>query len=209
MNNVNAARTFLLAVTTSLVLAGCSNLRPVVHEVRYFVLTPEAKPDSAPLHYNQPLGISPVVVPDYLLDKRIAVHRGSSEIHYSENLQWAERIDKNIQRVIAANLTSLLGATNVLLSAWRREEVGAEIHVALERFELDDQGQVTMKGRWLITAPGSTMTRGTGFSTISRPGPSLANNPDDAIQTLSGVLGELSREIAASLAAQAVRGTAQ
>jgi uncharacterized lipoprotein YmbA len=198
MKEVITVRLVLLAMV-SMFLGGCANLKPVVQNVRYFVLSPSAPPDSPVVHVDQPLGLGAVVVPGYLLQNRLAIRRSNNEIRYAENLQWAERLDKNIQRVLAANLRSHLGSSNIYLSAWRREEVSAEVHVSLDRFEIDEHGNALLEAKYLITSSGSEKTKRTGASKISRQGTSVSANPDEAVATLSAALAALSREIADAL----------
>jgi uncharacterized lipoprotein YmbA len=187
----------------ALIVSGCVDLKPVTDATRYFVLTPLAgsKPTTAAPSGLRAVGIGRVEIPDYLQSKRIALRKRPSEIQYLESLQWAERLDKGIQRSLAANLGGLLGSTNVALSAWRRSDVQAEVHVSVLRFESDAQGQAVLDARWRITNPGSEITWRTGVSSIIRPGPGLGENPDGAVATLSEAVGDLSREIAEALRA--------
>jgi uncharacterized lipoprotein YmbA len=183
----------------ALLLAACASFKPVVQNVRHFVLTPNAPIDSAVGQVDQPLGLDAVVVPGYLLQNKLAIRRGNNEIRYADNVQWAERLDKNIQRVLAANLSAYLGSPNIYLSAWRRAEVSAEVHVSFDRFELDDNGNALLEAKWLITPSASSATNRAGISKISRQGPTVSANPDEAVATLSAALADLSREIAAAL----------
>jgi uncharacterized lipoprotein YmbA len=188
----------LVGAAAALAFAGCLNLKPVVHEARFFILRPVAAPGPPLSIQAAPLGLWEVIVPGHLLEKRIAIHRGNHEIRYSENLHWAERVDKNIQRVVAANLSSLLGSTHVFASAWGRDEVAAEVSITLERFEIDEQGEVLVEAHWRITKPYSEEGLHSGVSKISRQGSPLQENADRAIETFSEALAELSREIAAA-----------
>ena len=180
-----------------LVVAGCARFKPVVQDDRYFVLTPVAVA-GANTATGPAVGLGAVVIPGYLLQSGIVVRRGDNEIEYSENLRWAERLDKNIQRVLAADLAATLGS-NVFATAWRRDEVAAELHVTLNRFELDQNGAAIVDAKWLILKPGSDETVRAGQTRITRPGPPLSTDPDEAIATLSTTLADLAREIATAL----------
>lgn len=181
-----------------LVLCGCSSLTPVVDRTRFYILTPLPSRPAGVLVSSEGLtiGIGRVDLPDYLLPKQIALRKANSEIRYAETLQWAERLDKGIQRVLGVNLAYLLGPTNQVLTIWRRNEVRAEVYVSIQRFESDDHGEVTLETCWRITSPGAEETWQTRFSRIVKEGPSLAVNPDGAVERLGEALGDLSREIA-------------
>jgi uncharacterized lipoprotein YmbA len=189
----------LLAVAC--MLSGCVNLKPALDTNRFFVLTPlsAATPGAAAPSESPAVGIARVEIPDYLQPRRILVRKSDSELQYLETLQWAERLDKGIQRVLVVNLGSLLSSTNVVFSVWRRSDVQVEVYVSVQRFEVDGQGQAVLEARWRITNPGAEITWQTGTSRIIRQGPSLPTDPDGAVAVLNEVLGALSREIATAV----------
>jgi uncharacterized protein len=201
MKTVKTIRWFMVLVASSLGLSGCLNLHPVVDRTRFYVLTPlQTTAADTPVTGHYPaVGIGRVDIPDYLQGKQIAVRKGTDEIEYSETVQWAERLDKGIQRVLGANLAAVLGSTNVVLSAWRRSDVQREIYVSVQRFESNDQGRVELEARWRIMSPGAGGTHGTGLSTITKQGPAPATDPGGAVAAMSEALRDLSREIAAAL----------
>ena len=178
--------------------AGCRTFKPVVEETRYFVVSPSESTAAPGVDLAKPVGIGPVAIPDYLLTDRLALRVGENEIRYLANLQWAERLDKNLQRVLAANIGRIVGPANVLAAAWRSDEVSAEVYVSVIRFDLMENGEVALHARWLITAPGGVETRFTGVSRINREGASLAH-PEEAVGALSAAWQELSETIAAQL----------
>lgn len=186
-----------------LALAGCLNLKPVVDSTRFFVLAPVAAPgvDPPAPGLNFAVGLARVEIPDYLQPRRMAVRQGNSEIHYLEHLQWGERLDKGLQRSLGASLAALGGPATAVPSAWRRSEVRAEVYVSVQRFECDAQGRATLEARWRITSPGAENLWRAGQTTIIRPGPPLALDPDGAIARLSEALAGLARELATVLGA--------
>ncbi|MCI0533905.1 MAG: PqiC family protein [Verrucomicrobiales bacterium] len=198
-----ASRSLLLAAfaLSSLALTGCLNLKRVTDPTRFYVLSamPAGTPGTDGSDRNLALGIGRVDIPAYLFDSRIALRKGAAEIQYSESHQWAERLDKGLQRVLGANLSSLLSSNRVVLSAWQRGEVWAEVYLSVQRFECDEGGQVVLEARWRIATPGGQETLRTASSRIVRPGPTLATNPEGAVGELSQALSDLSREIAAAV----------
>jgi uncharacterized lipoprotein YmbA len=179
---------------------GCKAFRPVEDLNRYYVLAASSG-RTATTHSNQDrnIGIAPVETPGYLQSTRIAIRRGTNEIYYSENRQWAEHLDKGIQRVLASDLSSQLPSARVITSAWQPGDVKSEVHVAIHRFELDESGQATLECEWRIVSPDNSAVLHLDHAFITKKGPPLATNPTGAVNTLSQTLGELSNQIATAL----------
>ncbi|MFZ2642442.1 MAG: ABC-type transport auxiliary lipoprotein family protein, partial [Verrucomicrobiia bacterium] len=97
------------------------------------------------------------------------------------------------------NLSSLLSSDRVVLSAWQRSEVKAEVYLAVQRFECNAQGQVILEARWRITSPGGEKTLRTDHTQITRQGPVFRTDADGAVGELSKALADLSRQIATSV----------
>lgn len=173
---------------------------PVADQSHYYLLSASAAAPAAPTDSNRDLtiGIAPVQIPAYLQNNHIVVRQGTNEIQYSENRQWAEHLDKGIQRVLAADLAIITPGTKTITSAWQVSDVKAELHVSIQRFELDDTGDVTLECQWRIVSPGLNRS---GHSLITKKGPPLTNNPSGAVGSLSAALADLSKDLAAALAA--------
>jgi uncharacterized lipoprotein YmbA len=182
-------------------VSGCLNFKPAIDTTRFYVLMPLVAPTPGGAACDQALavGISRIDLPEYLQQKRIVFRKGQSQIQYCESSHWAERLDKGIQRVLGANIASLLGSTNVVLSAWRRSEVQAEVYVSVQRFESDEQGWVVLEAQWRITNPGAEETGRSDFSKIIKQGPAPGTDPGGAVAALSNALADLSREIGGNL----------
>jgi len=184
-------------------LSGCKSFRPVEDLARYYVLSASAAaPTEAPSNQDLRIGIAPVELPGYLQSTRIVVRTGTNEINYSEYREWAEHLDKGIQRVLASDLSTLLPSARVISSAWQSGDVKAEVYVSIQRFELDQSGEATLECEWRILSPGGGRVLRLDHALINKKGPPLANNPTGAVSTLSQALGELSNQIAAALKTQ-------
>lgn len=188
-----------LITAAAILLCACANFKPVVHNVRHFVLTPTAPPNESDPPNGPNLGIAKVVLPGYLLQDRLVIRRGGNEVQFTDNLRWAEGLEKNIQRVLAGEIAALTGSSNAYQLSWRRNEVSAEVHVTFDRFEFTSDGKAVLNAKWLITNPGAERTIYSGHTELSRQASSLFANPDEAVATLSALLGELCREIAGAL----------
>lgn len=188
-----------LALAICLGLTGCFGfLKPVQSTARQFVLTslPAAADPAGTTSDPLAVGVGQVKVPSYLFNTSLAIRKGTNEIVYSTSALWAEHLDTGIQRVLAANLATLLHTDRVRLSAWRTDDVSAEVYVAIERFDVDAGGKAALTAWWRILAPGGEKTLKAGTSRLEREGPSPETNPSGAVSTLSDLLAEFSRQLA-------------
>jgi uncharacterized lipoprotein YmbA len=186
-----------LAALAGLMLTSCGFLKPAHTPERRFVLTPLPPAPGASLPGNAPgLGVGQVKLPAYLNNTSIAVRRGTNEIDYLPLVLWAERLDTSVQRVLAGNLATLLPTDKVRLSAWRTDDVAVEVYVALERFDIDANGQAALTAWWRLVAPGGEKTLKSGQALLTRQGPAPDTDPAGAVATLSDVLADFSRQLA-------------
>jgi len=182
----------------NLALTGCKTFRPVEDLTRYYVLSPSAVGSTADQsNQNLTIGIASIEIPAYLQNSRIVVRRGPNEIHYSEYREWAEHVDKGLQRVLAADISILKPGVKTITSAWQSSDVKAEVRVTIHRFELDESGEATLDCEWRIASPNGQAIH-TDHALINKKGPPLANNPSAAINTLSETLADLSKKIVAA-----------
>jgi len=185
---------------TLVCLSGCGLLKPSGVQTHSFVLTPlPATKQSAPsVNMNITVGVGIVKLPPYLFKNSIAMRRGSNEVVYLDTSLWAERLDTGLQRVLAANLATLLPTERIRVSAWRPEDVNVEVYVAVEQFDVDDKGGGVLSAWWRIVAPGEKVLKAEQFRG-ARQGPAPNVDPDGATATLSALAGELSRAIAMAI----------
>jgi uncharacterized lipoprotein YmbA len=193
----------LLAWLVVFAFTGCKTFRPVEDRNRYYVLSSSARAQTGvPSNQELRIGVAPVDMPGYLQSTRIAVRKGTNEIYYSEYRQWAEHLDKGIQRVLASDLSAMLPSARVITAAWQSGDVKTEVHVSIQRFDLDENGAATLECEWRILSPDGGRVLRLDHALITKKGPALAINPTGAVNTLSQALAELSSQIAAALKSQ-------
>jgi uncharacterized protein len=181
-------------------LAGCSFLKPAVSTTRHYVLTPAAAtPARAAAGGGPAVGLGPVKLPAYLFNSSFAVRNGTNEIDYLPNALWAERLDSGFQRVLGADLATVLPTDNLRLSAWQKDQVSAELYVTLEQFDVDAAGQGVLSGRWRMVGPGGDPVLKSGGIRLTRSGPTPDTDVSGAVATLSELVAEFSRQIAPTL----------
>ncbi len=191
----------LLALVAGLSLTGCFGfLKPAKSTARHFVLTPigAAAPSAAPRN-SIAVGMGPVKLAAYLFDTSLAVRKGTNEIVYLPSALWAERLDTGLQRVVAANLSTLLATDQIRLSSWQSQDVSVEVYVAIGRFEMDAHGQGVIVAWWRIVSPGGEKILKAGECRHTRQGPAPEVDPSGAVATLSDLAGDLSRQLAQAI----------
>ena len=194
-----------LALAFSVSLTGCFGfLKPAKPTARHFVLSalPAAAPAAMP-GGAVAVGVGPVKMAAYLFNTSMAVRKGTNEIDYLPATFWAERLDIGFQRVLAANLATLLPTDQIRISAWQNADVSTEVHVAVEQFDVDGSGQATIVAWWRVLSPGGEKMLKAGECRLTRQGPAPQTDPSGAVATLSELAAELSRQVA-----QAVKATA-
>jgi uncharacterized protein len=196
-----------LPVVVALVLSGgpggCVSLKRTP-EARFFALraTAEAPPPAAPAATTGLVGILPVVLPGYLERPQVVTWAGPGEVRIDEFLRWAEPLDLAVSRVVEENLGTLLPGSRVVRAPWSASTLlRCRVRLDLSRFGPQPGGEVDLAGRWALL-PG----RGER-PLVSRPvelrrgprSPGTTTDPNASVETMSELLGELSREIATAV----------
>jgi uncharacterized lipoprotein YmbA len=195
----------LLALTLSAALTSCSFLKPAQSTARHFVLTPMPAPTQAAAGpATIAVGVGKVKLPAYLFSSFLALRRGTNEIEYLQSAVWAERLDTGFQRVLAANLASVLSTDRIYMSGWQTDDVAAEVYVAIERFDIDATGRGVLVARWRVLSAGGEKILKSGTGRLSRQGPSPDAGASGMVDTLSELVADLSRQLG-----QAIQETAR
>jgi uncharacterized lipoprotein YmbA len=189
------------ACTLSLGLAGCSVLKPSGINPQSFLLTPLPAAGAPSSHAGPGVGVGLVKIPGYLFKSSVAVREGTNQLAYLEKAVWAERLDRGLQRVFAANLAALLPTDRISLSAWRPQEVNVEVFVTVEQFDVDRNGRGVLAAWWRLLAAGHEKELKAGQFRGVRSGPAPESDPQGAAATLSELAADLSREMAEAIKA--------
>jgi hypothetical protein len=188
----------LLAI--GLALAGCSPLAPRPNYARYFVLAPVTDTASAvPASSTLTIGLGPIGFPGYLRRIQVVTRSSPTQIDLSPIDRWGEPLDMNFKRVLAENLTRLLGTCRIEEYPWSHEaKVDYQVVVQVENFETTSDGRSLLRARWIIK--NSIGDRDLYASETTANAPVEAG--DSAISAaLSSDLQTLSRAIAVEISA--------
>jgi uncharacterized lipoprotein YmbA len=196
---------WLLLLATCIYLTGCFGfLKPAQSTTRRFVLTPlPAEEQVTATSSSMAVGVGQVKLPAYLLDSSLAVRKGTNEIDYLLSELWSERLDNGLQRILAANLSTLLPTDHIRLSTWRSEDVSVEVYVAIEQFDVDAGGRGVLVARWRLLSPGGETILKEASTRLTRQGPRPEADASGAVATLSDLIADFSRQLA-----QALKGSA-
>jgi uncharacterized protein len=134
-----------------MVYSGCASSPPT----RFYALSPSAptvqeiKPSADDGCLS--LGIGPIKIPEYLNQPKIVTWTGPNELTGAEFDRWAERLEDNLTRVLAKNLSNLLCTQTIVLFPWRGK-IPMDYRIEMEVLRLDGSlgGDVTLEAWWMV-----------------------------------------------------------
>lgn len=130
-------------------LCGCAGTAPS----RFYGLSPMPNSESKPPEEHSPftVGVTRVTFPDLLDKPQIATRLGQNEFRYDEFNRWAEPLKDNFSRVLAENLSILLGPERVLVSSGAGA-LSADYHVWVEviQFDAGTGGDFSLAAQWSL-----------------------------------------------------------
>ena len=100
---------------------------------------------------NVSVAVGPVSVPPIVDRPQIVVSMGSNQVRLEEFNRWASPLQSNIARVIAENLTALLGTTRVTLFP-QSTSADAEYRAIIDvlRFDSMPGEAVALEAVWIV-----------------------------------------------------------
>ena len=189
-----AAACALLFASTS----GCASSPPS----DFFILTPMAataeKPAAKAPAESFSLGVGPVKVPEYLNRAQIVTRAGPNRLDVNEFHRWGGSFAPNISRVVAQNLSILLGSDEVF--AFPSDDVTDpryRVVISITQFDGSLGGEVVLDARWIITGSKRRAQLDAGRSLLREA--TRGSDYEDYVAAQSRALAALSREIAAGI----------
>ena len=181
-----------------MLLAGCGGGKVA----RLYVLTPitvggMAHDPDAPV-----IAIAVVKLPTYLDRLEVVTRSSRYRIAVSGDDVWGGRLDDDVTRVLAENLSDLLATDRITWAG--STATGFQVAVDIVRFERDSQGVVILGAFWSVTDAANPKARATRHSTIVRkfdPGAKGADGYDATVDLMSDALAGLSQDIADAIEA--------
>jgi len=187
-------RTFSLVSLVAFFLS-CAAKEPLTS---FYVLGQPQKNRSVP-GGGTSVYVSRVEVPDYLSRTSLVTMRGGIEVQYAAAARWAEPLDRGIARAVAGALSQYSGLRAYGFSPTiPPPNHDYNVHIRIERFEGNDNGQVTLQARWDVTPADSSEASARGKVNLQHNG----WQPGDyagLVRLLTAEIDEMSRQIARSL----------
>jgi hypothetical protein len=144
------------------------------------------------------IGIGPVRIPEYLDRRNLIVRSRQSEYEIVELAQWAEPLADTFGRVLADNLSVLLGTRRVVQFPWRPAvPVDYQLAVQVVQFDGSLDEQVVLRAQWQLFAGEGKKLMDFGYSVIEEK---IAEPAIEALVAAKSRAAErFSREIAAAI----------
>lgn len=146
------------------------------------------------------IAAGPVHLPAYLDQDQIVTRLSPNRFTLSENDRWAEPLDHNIESVLVENLSILFGNDDVTVRHWSGRRASYQLEIDVTQFESDTSGTAHLAARYLLRDGRSGETILTKEERLTA---SAANrSTEQAVASLSKVLGEFSARLAGDIRAQ-------
>jgi uncharacterized lipoprotein YmbA len=195
MKTRNRLVTLALFLGMAALLAGCARSP----RVNYYALEPVARADGALVARNAPtLAVGPVTLSEMVDRPQMVVRADGARVEILETRRWAEPLKSSIPRLLAANLSRLLGSAQV--SVYPQAGAGKadyRIFVDIPRFEAT-AGSVAVEAAWTIRRPAQGFQK-TGRSQVTEP---RGEGYEALVAAYNRALAAVSRDIAEAIAAQ-------
>lgn len=198
-----------LLVASAIFAGGCATSQPS----RFYLLSPlpevkAARAETVGTPSGIALGVGPIRLPGYLDRPEIVTRQSDNTLKLGEFDRWAEPLTDNFSRVLAQNLSALLGTDRVALYPWPRS-AAVDYQVTLDVLQLDAQpsGEVVLRAFWNILAGDGEELLRTAQSNFVEP---ITNGSyENLVAAQSRAIGQLSQEIAGALRGMMRRASAR
>jgi uncharacterized lipoprotein YmbA len=147
-------------------MAGCSRSP----RANFYILEPTAKAEIVVPARNAPtVAVAAVTLPEMVDRPQLVVRVDGSRVDILEMHRWAEPLKSGITRLLAENLSRLLGLDQVLTYPQNAaSEADYQIFVDIRRFE-STADSVTVDSLWTIRRSSTQGSRKTGRSQAHEP----------------------------------------
>jgi hypothetical protein len=146
--------THLAIMILWLALAGC--LGGPSAPTNFYMLSPlspsQAGTSASTAEARVRIGLETVVVPEYLNRNEIVVNLDNTAYQLAEFNQWTEPLSDNLTRVLAENLTNLLGDDSIAVFLSSDSSIPLDYRLEIDVIRLDGNlgDQVTLVAQWAL-----------------------------------------------------------
>jgi uncharacterized lipoprotein YmbA len=178
----------------AVIAAGCASAPS-----KFYTLNATAKSDGASAA-NYSVVVGPVSIPAEVDRPQFTVQVAPNQVGVDEFNRWAAPLNENIARVVAEDLTTLLGTSQVSTLPLANFEPAYRVSIEVQQFESAPGKSATVEAVWVVRK-----TEGK----VSLSGHTLATEPvsGDSFDALaaahSRALAKVSTDIAAAIRSEA------
>lgn len=175
----------------ALLAAGCAS-----SPSKFYTLNATATAVSpADAHYT--VAVGPVLIPAEVDRPQFTVQVAPNRVALDEFNRWAAPLNDNIARVVAANLSALLGTSRVTATALANFTADYQVSLNLQRFESVPGKAVTVAAIWVVKPAHGVAISGQTVAEVP-----VADASFDALAAAhSQALAKVSTDIAAAIRA--------
>ncbi len=198
-------RLFWVLLPGILFLSGC--ITSTSETTRFYVLNPldtgAGILSTAARKHPLSLEVALLRLPRYLERPQSVTRSGKNRLELAEYHQWGGNLRKNMIRVIAKNLSLLLGTPNISIVP-NRIPLPADFHVELEilQFERDTDGQVKLTVQWRLSRVENKMPLVVRITELVSPPVQAGPDFEQTVSAMSTLLSDLSQIIGRTILEQ-------
>ncbi len=186
-----------IALLAAVVFSGCSAFSPRPERTRFVLLAP-ATP-AGPSLSSLAIGLGPVQLPQYLDRPELVIRTSPNSFDLSDTDRWAEPLADNFRSVLASDLRTQLGTSNIVQYPWYAgTRLDYVVRIQVEQFDADKTGTAELVTRWDLRTPKNDQVLASHESQFSHPANSRGG--DAVAAALSADLAELGEQIASAIA---------
>jgi len=184
----------IVGAVIAVVTAGCASAPS-----RFYTLNSTTTADGSTTA-NYAIAVGPVTVPAAVDRPQITIRVGPNRVAVDEFNRWAEPLNQNIARVVAANLATMLGTPRVASSPLANFNPDYRVAINIQQFESVPGGSVTVEALWVVLKPAGSVSL-SGQTVASEP--VSGNDYDALVAAHSRALAKVSADIAAAIRSEA------
>ncbi len=190
-----------------ILLDGCAGSKPANFYMLRSIQNQGPEAGAVVTEQGLSIGVGPLKIPEYLDRPQMATRTTQNGLQFAEFDKWAEPLEKNLTRVLADNLATLLPSDRVSAYPWP-DSIPVEYQVTVEVIHLEKMtdAKVILDASWNILGNGADKLLVMKRSKLTVPVQSTGFEAIASAQ--SRAVEDLSREIALairSLAHEAIK----
>jgi uncharacterized lipoprotein YmbA len=139
--------------------------------------------------------VATVSLPDAVDRTPMVIRTGPNNVEIEDFHRWAEPLNTAIPRVLAANLSQLVGGARASSGRQGGSPADYRVNVEIARFESSFAEGATIEATWSVTGTSGAPMRGRTLARV----PSASGDHAGIASAHSRALDQLAREIAATI----------